>query len=79
MYMSRKVKSVSFDLQDPIELKMFEEISKLSNFSGHIKYLLMLSLKMELPMQPVYNEPTKPSNNLSSKPQIKQEFLSNLI
>jgi hypothetical protein len=77
--MSRKVKSVSFDLQDPIELKMFEEVSKLSNFSGHIKYLLMLSLKNELPIQPVHNQPTKPSINLSSKPQIKQEYLNNLI
>ena len=77
--MSRKVKSVSFDLLDPTEQMMFEEVSKLPNFSGHIKNLILISLHHKIPNQPVYTQPTKPSINLSSKPQIKQEYLSNLI
>jgi hypothetical protein len=77
--MSRKVKSVSFDLLDPLESKLFEEVLKLPNFSGHIKNLLLISMQSQLEIQPVYNQPSKPSINLSSKPQIKQEYLNNLI
>jgi hypothetical protein len=77
--MSREVKSVSFRLTDPLELMLYEEAQKLPNFSGHMKNLFLLSIANKLPQQPVYNQTTKPSINLSSKPQIKQEYLNNLI
>ncbi|MED1863254.1 hypothetical protein P4V41_07280 [Fictibacillus nanhaiensis] len=75
--MSRKIRPISFNLDDPHEYQMYEESMKLPNFSGYVKRLLLQSLLNE--QQPVYNQPTKPVNNLSSKQQINQEYLSNLI
>jgi hypothetical protein len=40
MYMSRKVKSVSFNINDPFEIEMFEYANKFPNFSSFIKRLI---------------------------------------
>jgi hypothetical protein len=38
--MSRKVKSVSFNINDPFEIEMFEYANKFPNFSSFIKRLI---------------------------------------
>jgi hypothetical protein len=75
--MSRKIRPISFNLDDPHEFQIYEESMRLPNFSGYVKRLLLQSLLNQ--NQPIHNQPAKPSVNLSSKPQIKQEYLSNLI
>lgn len=42
--MSRKVKSVSFNLNDPWELEMYEYTLKYPNFSSFVKRLIQSSV-----------------------------------
>jgi hypothetical protein len=43
--MNRKIKSVSFNLDDPMENEMYEHSLKFSSFSGFIKRLIQNSLQ----------------------------------
>ena len=44
MYMRRKVKSVSFNLDDQWEVEMYEYANRFPNFSGFIKRLIQNSM-----------------------------------
>jgi hypothetical protein len=51
--MSRKVKSVSFNLSDQWENEMFEYANKFPNFSSFIKRLIQNAMQNIQPNQPV--------------------------
>ena len=58
--MSRKVRSVSFNLNDPFEKKMFKHSQDLPDFSNFIKKLYLSYLNVQ--------PNTQPQNNLSNEP-----------
>lgn len=59
--MSRKVKSVSFNLNDPGELEMFEFTQQYPNFSNYVKRLIHSSMSGDVvtsqPSKQVVNQP----------------------
>jgi hypothetical protein len=74
--MSRKVKSVSFNLDDKFELEMYEYSIKVPNFSSFVKRLIQNYLNGE----PV---PSKPKQVVSTpsieQPSINQDYMRQLI
>jgi hypothetical protein len=74
--MSRKVKSVSFNLSDQWECEMFEYANKFPNFSSFIKRLIQnaMSGKSEN-LQPVQKVEKSPIVNM----EINPEHLKQLI
>ncbi|PKR82871.1 hypothetical protein [Heyndrickxia camelliae] len=75
--MSRKVKSVSFNTEDPFEKEMYEYSKKFSNFSSFVKRLIHISMNGK---QPVANIEVGEISELSTdKPKINKDFLRQLI
>lgn len=75
MYMSRKVKSVSFNLSDQWENEMFEYATKFPNFSSFIKRLIQNAMQNIQPNQPVQKVGKLPIVNM----EINPEHLKQLI
>ncbi len=61
--MSRKVKSVSFNLNDPDELELLEFTKQYPNFSNYVKRLIHSSMRKESvkfqPVKQAISQPTK--------------------
>ncbi|MEH7116015.1 hypothetical protein V7128_01150 [Neobacillus vireti] len=74
--MSRKVKSVSFNLSDQWEFEMFEYANKFPNFSSFIKRLIQNAMtgKSEN-IKPVHKTEKSPIVNM----EINPEHLKQLI
>lgn len=74
--MSRIVKSVSFNLDDPMELEMYEHTLKFKGFSTYIKRLIQNSLNGK-------SEKLQPKMSMSNAPNeqvvINKEHLNQLI
>jgi hypothetical protein len=73
--MSRKVKSVSFNLSDQWENEMFEYANKFPNFSSFIKRLIQNAMQNIQPNQPVQKVDKSPIVNV----EINPEHLKQLI
>jgi hypothetical protein len=73
--MSRKVKSVSFNLSDQWENEMFEYANKFPNFSSFIKRLIQNAMQNIQPNQPVQKVDKSPIINV----EINPEHLKQLI
>jgi hypothetical protein len=76
--MSRKVKSVSFNLNDPFENEMYQYTKKFPNFSSLIKRLIQNSLsgKVDSPkIKQVQETEIAPIEQVS----IQRDFLQQLI
>jgi hypothetical protein len=73
--MSRKVKSVSFNLSDQWENEMFEYANKFPNFSSFIKRLIQNAMQNIQPSQPVQKVDKSPIVNV----EINPEHLKQLI
>lgn len=77
--MARKVKSVSFNLNDPHESEMYEYCKKFSNFSSFIKRLIQNSLHSQSGnTQSIVSIP-KVEKVVLEQPVINQEYLKQLI
>jgi hypothetical protein len=76
MYMSRKVKSVSFNLCDQWENEMFEYANKFPNFSSFIKRLIQNAMSGKSDsIKPVPKVEKSPMLNV----EINPEHLKQLI
>lgn len=74
--MNRKIKSVSFNLEDPFENEMYEYSLKFSNFSSFIKRLIQNSINGKID----HSQPTKQVPKAEKIPiVIEQEYLKQLI
>jgi hypothetical protein len=76
--MSRKVKSVSFNLSDPFENELYEHTMKYPNFSSLIKRLIQNSLngKTDNPQSKLVQEI---KNTPIEQVPIQRDFLQQLI
>lgn len=75
--MSRKVKSVSFNLSDPMEIQMYEHSMKYPSFSTFVKRLIQNAMNTEAPIT-IKNVDTA-SANVISTPTISKEIMKQLI
>lgn len=75
--MSRKVKSVSFNLSDPMELEMYEHTKKYSSFSTFVKRLIQNSLNGGI-VKIENKNPSIPNNSMSN-PVVNKDLLRQLI
>lgn len=78
--MSRKVKSVSFNLNDPFEIDLYQHAMKYPNFSSFIKRLIQSSIggKSDSPqpkIKPVQEIEIAPVEQVS----IQRDYLKQLI
>ena len=74
--MSRIVKSVSFNLDDPLELEMYEHTLKFKGFSTFIKRLIQTSMSGKVEkLQPKLTV----QNPHIEQVVIKEEYLKQLI
>jgi hypothetical protein len=76
--MSRKVKSVSFNLSDPFEIELYKYSMKYPNFSSFIKRLIQNSLNGKTD-----NQQSKQVQEIKNTPieqvSIQRDFLQQLI
>lgn len=75
--MNRKIKSVSFNLDDPMELEMYEHTQKFSSFSTFIKRLIQNSLNGGT--VEVREKKVKPSNVNVVSPILNKDLIRQLI
>lgn len=76
--MNRKIKSVSFNLDDQFEYELLEYSKKFSNFSSFVKRLIQNQMNGSIHQQTL--SPEEPKNKLkSSSPTINKDLLKQLI
>jgi hypothetical protein len=74
--MNRVVKSVSFNLDDPIENEMYHHTMKFKGFSTYVKRLIQSSLNGKIEkLQPKMTIDKSPIDQVV----IKEEYLKQLI
>lgn len=75
--MSRKVKSVSFNLNDPWELEMYEYSLKYPNFSSFVKRLIQSSVggtaTQKTSVKKSFAEPS------IAQPEVNRDYMRQLI
>jgi hypothetical protein len=78
--MTRKVKSVSFNLNDPFEIELYKYSMKYPNFSSFIKRLIQNSIggKSDNP-QPKIKQVQEIKNTPIEQVSIQRDFLQQLI
>jgi hypothetical protein len=76
--MTRKVKSVSFNLNDPFEIELYEHTMKYPNFSSLIKRLIQNSLNGKTD-NPQSKQVQEIKNNPIEQVSIQRDFLQQLI
>jgi hypothetical protein len=78
--MSRKVKSVSFNLSDPFENEMYQYTMKYPNFSSLIKRLIQNSLNSKKDnQQPKIKQVQETKITPVEQVSIQRDFLQQLI
>ncbi|KON87359.1 hypothetical protein AF332_11335 [Sporosarcina globispora] len=75
--MSRKVKSVSFNLNDPWELEIYEYTLKYPNFSSFVKRLIQSSVGGVAPQKTSANTPS--NHNSIIQPEVNKDYMRQLI
>lgn len=74
--MSRVVKSVCFNLDDPMELEMYQHSMKFKGFSTFVKRLIQNSINGKSDkVQPILQVEKSPKEHV----EIEREFLKQLI
>jgi hypothetical protein len=73
--MTRKVKSVSFNLNDPFEIELYEHTMKYPNFSSFVKRLIQSSLNGKTELKQVQKAEIAPIEQVS----IQRDLLQQLI
>jgi hypothetical protein len=78
--MSRKVKSVSFNLNDPFEIELYQHAMKYPNFSSLVKRLIQNSIsgKNDSP-QPKIKQVQEAEITPIEQVSIQRDFLKQLI
>lgn len=74
--MNRKVKSVSFNLEDPFELEMYEHVLNLPNFSSFVKRLIQNSISGSEQKTSFKKQSIEPSIIQS---EVNKDFMRQLI
>jgi hypothetical protein len=76
--MSRKVKSVSFNLSDPFENEMYQYTKKFPNFSSFVKRLIQNSISGKID-NPQSKQVQEIKNTPIEQVSIQRDFLQQLI
>jgi hypothetical protein len=76
--MTRKVKSVSFNLNDPFEIELYEHTMKYPNFSSLIKRLIQSSISGKTD-NPQSKQVQEIKNTPIEQVSIQRDFLQQLI
>jgi hypothetical protein len=77
--MSRKVKSVSFNINDPFEIEMFEYANKFPNFSSFIKRLIQNAMNGKSENIQLNQSVQKVEKSPIINMEINPEYLKQLI
>jgi hypothetical protein len=75
--MSRKVKSVSFNLNDPWELEIYEYSLKYPNFSSFVKRLIQNSVGGAEPQKTSIKVPSVEPSVI--QPEVNKDYMRQLI